>query len=187
MDLLEALRTRRTIRQFDPIYTIPREHLDRLIEVALDSPTGGNTQELDIVVVTDRSKIDSATKITFDSWPSDRTDRWNGRRTQYGVSNVVSCDASAIFFFVANERGLKFQFIEFDVGIQAMAVMIAARGFGYHTMCLGALKWGDKAGLEAFLGIPEGRMVMALAVGKPIEGELILAEKKRLCKAVYIE
>lgn len=187
MDVLDALRTRRTVRQFDPTYAIPREHLDRLIEAALTSPTGGDKQELDIVVLTDRAKIDAATKITFDSWPADRTDRWNGRRAQYGVSNVVSCDASAIFFFVANERGLEFQFIDFDAGIQSMAVMVAARGFGYQTMCLGALRWGDKAGLEAFLGIPEGRMVMALAVGKPVGGTLILADKKRLCKAIYIE
>jgi nitroreductase len=187
MDVLEALRTRRTVRQFDATYVIPREHIDCLIGVALDSPTGGDAQELDVVVVTDRAKIDAATKIVFDSWPSDRTDRWNGRRAQYGVSNVVSCDASAIFFFVANERGVNHRFTDIDAGIQSMAVMIAARGFGYHTMCLGALRWGNTAGLEATIGIPEGRMIMALAVGKPIEGNLILADKKRLCKATYIE
>jgi nitroreductase len=187
MDILEALRTRRTVRQFDPTYSIPRAHIDRLIEIALDAPTGGDKQELDILVVTDRSKIDAATKISFDSWPSERTDRWNGRRAQYGVSNVVSCDASALFFFVVNDRGVGLPFTDIDAGIKSMAVMIAARGFGYHTMCLGALQWGNKAGLEAFLGIPEGRMAMALAVGKPKEGELILAEKKRLCKAIFIE
>jgi hypothetical protein len=54
-------------------------------------------------------------------------------------------------------------------------------------MCLGALLWGNKAGLEAFLGIPEGRLAMALAVGKPIDAPLVLPDKKRLCKATFIE
>jgi nitroreductase len=187
MDVLEALRTRRTVRQYDSSYAIPREHLDRLIEVALDAPTGGDVQELDVLVVTDRAKIDAATKIIFDSWPSDRTERWNGRRSQYGVTNVVTCDASAIFFFVTNDRGVRLPFTDIDAGIKAMAVMVAARGFGYHTMCLGALQWGDKAGFEASLGIPIGRMAMAVAVGKPVQGELNLAEKKRMCKATFIE
>jgi hypothetical protein len=69
----------------------------------------------------------------------------------------------------------------------SMVLMAAARHFGYHTMCLGALQWGDRDGLEAFLGIPKGHMAMALAVGKPKDGPLVLMPKTRLCKARFIE
>jgi nitroreductase len=185
MDVIEALKTRRTVRQYDATYTIPRDHLERLIDAALNAPTGGDLQELDILVLADRAKIDAATKISFDSWPVATTDRWNGRHAQYGVANVVSCDASAIFFFVANERAATVPFSDIDAGIQAMAVMAAARGFGCHTKCLGALQWGNKARLEAFLGIPEGRMAMALAVGEPKDRPLVLPDKQRLCNAPF--
>jgi nitroreductase len=187
MNAIDALKSRRTIRQYDATYTIPPEHLNQLIEIALDSPTGCNAQELDLVVLTNRAKIDAALKITFDSWPAEKRANWNKRKETYGVANVVSCDAPCIFFFVVNERAADLPFADIDAGIMTMAVMAAARAFGYHTMCLGALQWGDKAGLEAFLGIPAGKLAMALAIGKPVDGPLIIAEKQRLAKARFID
>jgi nitroreductase len=187
MNVLEAIRSRRTIRQYDPTYTIPPEHLNVLIEVALDSPTGRNAQELDLVVLTNREKIDAALKITFDSWAPELQANFSKRTATYGVKNVLSCDAPAIFFLVANERAKDLPFVGIDAGIQTEAIMLAARAFGYHTMCLGALLWGNKAGLEQFLGIPEGALVMAVAVGKPIDGKLIVSDKQRLTKARIIE
>jgi nitroreductase len=187
MDVLEALKSRRTVRQFDASYSIPDDVLTQLISTALDSPTGRNAQEIDLVVLKNRAKIDAATKITFDSWPPDQRARWEGRHEEYGVKNVVSCDAPVIFFFVANERAADVPWGPVDSGIMCMGLMAAARAFGLHSMCLGALLWGDKAGLEKFVGIPEGKMLMALAIGKPIEGKLAIKPKERLCKATYIE
>jgi nitroreductase len=188
MNVLDALTSRRSVRQYDPTDTIPADVLQQLIDIALDtSPTARNRQEIDLLVVADRAKIDAALKITFDSWPADQQAGWNARRQTHGCKNVVSCDCPAIFFFVANERAAGFDWTDFDAGVMSMALMAAARHFGYHTMCLGALRWGDRDGLEAFLGIPKGHMVMALAVGKPIDGPLVLMPKTRLCKARFIE
>jgi nitroreductase len=187
MNVLDAIRSRRTVRQYDPSYSIPREHLDVLIEVALDSPTARNAQELDLVVLANRAKIDAALKITFDSWTPELQGNFLKRKETHGVTNVLSCDAPVIFFFVENERAKDLPVVGVDAGIQSMAVMAAARAFGYHTMCLGALLWGNKAGLEEFLGIQSGALVMALAVGKPIDGPLVIGEKTRLTKARFIE
>jgi nitroreductase len=187
MNVLDAITSRRTVRQYDPTYSIPREHLDVLVEVALDSPTGRNSQELDLVVLTNRAKIDAALKITFDSWAPELQANFLKRKESHGVTNVLSCDAPVIIFFVANERAKDLPFVGIDAGIQSMAVMAAAREFGYHTMCLGALLWGNKAGLEEFLGVPSGALVMALAVGKPRDGPLVLMPKTRLTKATFIE
>jgi hypothetical protein len=50
-----------------------------------------------------------------------------------------------------------------------MALMAAAPHYGYHTMCLGALRRGDRDVVEAALGIPKGHMAMALAIGRPVD------------------
>ncbi|KAH0793994.1 nitroreductase family protein [Histomonas meleagridis] len=186
MDVLQAIETRRTVRQYQADYTIPKEDLQKIVDIALSSPTGMNAQGIDLVVCTNRAKIDEATMITFHSWDEAKQARWNNRKQDYGVKNVVSCDASCIVFLVKNERADP-NYVEIDAGIMSMAIMEATRHFGLQTMCLGALLWGDKAGLEKCLGIEEGKMVMAVAIGKPIEGELKLIDKKQLCKATYIE
>ncbi|OHT04667.1 nitroreductase family protein [Tritrichomonas foetus] len=185
MDVIEALKTRRTVRQFEPDYTIPRDQLQQIVDVALISPTGRNLQGLDLVVCTNRQKLDEATKITFDSWPEDRRERWTNRKQDYGVKNVVTCDASCVIFLVSNERADE-QFLNVDAGIVSMAIMAAAREFDLHTMCIGALLWGDKAGLEASLGIETGKLVMAVAIGKAKEGFKV-SDKQQLAKARFIE
>lgn len=187
MDVLEALHSRHTVRQYEPDYTIPRDQLEQMINVALDSPTGRNYQEIDLVVCTNRQKLDEATKISFDSWDEGRRSRWLNRKTDLGVKNVVTCDASCVVFLVLNEeRCPDRQFAEIDSGIMLMSIMASAREFGLQTMCLGALLWGDKAGLEKSLGIPEGKLLMAVAIGKP-KPDIKIADKKRLCSARYIE
>ena len=184
MNVLDALNSRRTVRQYDATYTIPEDVLKQIVDCGLDSPTGCDMQGIDLVVVTDRAKIDEATGITFRSFDEARQERWNMRKQDYGVKNVVSCDASCVIFLVANERAG--EFVNVDAGIMTMAMMAAARNFDLHTMCLGALLWGDKAGLEKCIGAPEGKLVMALAIGKAKEGPLLLKDKERKCKATYI-
>ena len=145
-----------------------------------------NHQGIDLLVCTNRAKIDEATMITFNSWDETKKARWNHRKEELGVKNVVSCDASCIIFLVKNERADP-TFLDVDAGIMVMSILEAARHFGLQTMCLGALLWGNKPGLEKCLGIEEGKLVMAVAIGKPIEGELKLVQKEQLCKATYIE
>ena len=186
MEVLEAIKSRRTVRQYDPTYTIPDDILQQLIDIALDSPTGRNLQGIDLLVVTNRAKIDEATMITFNSWDESARERWNHRKEQYGVKNVVSCDAPAIFFFVKNENADD-QFVQIDVGIMVESLMAAARHFDYHSMCIGALLWGNKAGLEKCLGIPEGKLLMALAIGKSSTPNPIVSEKTRKCKATILK
>ena len=66
MDVLEAIQTRRSIRHFDPNYTIPKEDLHKIVDLTLLSPTAMNKQGIDLVVVTNRQKIDEATEILSD-------------------------------------------------------------------------------------------------------------------------
>ena len=186
MDVLEALQSRRTVRQYDRNYSIPKDVLNKLVDIALESPTARDAQGIDLVVVTNREKIDELTKISYDSWDEDRKKGWAERVETYGVKNVVSCDAPCLFFLVANDHCIP-SYLGIDGGIMLMSIMAGCREFGLQSMCIGAMTWGDKAGVERALGVKEGSLVMILAVGKPVEGELKLKQKERKCSARFIE
>lgn len=186
MEVLEALQTRRSVRQFDPNYAIPKEELQQIANYALMSPTALNRQEIDLVVVSDRKKIDEACDIIFNSIDENMQNAFAKRKDDFGVKNVLTCDASSLFILVSNERAAEENFIGIDTGIMCMSIMAAARHFQYHTLCLGSLLWGNKNGLEEKLGIKKDSMVMVVAVGKALDG-FKAAEKQQLCKATYID
>ena len=57
MDALEAIRKRRSVREYtgDPI---PREDLETIVDAGRLAATGNNRQPWDFIVVTDREMID---------------------------------------------------------------------------------------------------------------------------------
>ena len=42
--LMEVVRSRMTVRAFDPAGTVPREHYELILEAARHSPSGANAQ-----------------------------------------------------------------------------------------------------------------------------------------------
>ena len=54
---LEALEKRRTIRNYDPDWKIPKEQLDKIMHAAVISPTACDFQGQDFLVVTNKEKI----------------------------------------------------------------------------------------------------------------------------------
>jgi len=50
--LMEVVRSRRTTRQFDPSYVVPREHYDLIREAARHAPSGANSQPWHYIIVT---------------------------------------------------------------------------------------------------------------------------------------
>ncbi len=54
MDTIEAIRSRRSIRQFER-REVPRELLEQLVDAARLAPTANNVQPWEFIVVTDDS------------------------------------------------------------------------------------------------------------------------------------
>jgi nitroreductase len=182
---VESLLGRRTWRTYDPNYTIPKETLDQLIKVALQAPTGKNQEELEVVVMTNRAKIDAAVNKMLEVWPQQTKEYFGVRTKQFGVKNIVTCDASAIFLVVLNEKG-DAGFTQVDAGIQIMSVMAAARSYGLETMVLGCLVMipEGKVAFEQAVGLPAGKLLVGLAVGKPGTGQKplpkVVTQKSRI-------
>jgi nitroreductase len=184
MEVADALRARRTVRQYDPDYVIPKDVLNQLVELALDAPTGKNLQEIDLIVVTNRAKIDEISQITFNNLPPPVQKHFADRVSELGVKNVVTGDASALILLVSNERR-DTQFLQIDAGIISMAIMAAAPNFGLGTMCLGCVVLPNGHAVEAAVGAPQGSLIVGIALGKPRD-DLKLANKARLAKATII-
>lgn len=58
MELMEAIRTRRSIRKFED-RPVPEEMIRDILDAAMMAPSAGNAQPWQFVIVTDRSVLDS--------------------------------------------------------------------------------------------------------------------------------
>ena len=180
--VLEALKHRRTIRNYDPDYQIPKEQLDEIINAAQISPTSKDLQEIDFVVLRNKDKLNEIEKIILGEFPEEAKKRFEERRTIYGVKNTVTCDAPVIILLIRNER--KEKYVDVDGGIAAMSIMMAAQHFNLESMCLGVLARFPK--VEEMLGLEKNSLILGVAIGK-MKGEPILKNKTIKSKVSYID
>ena len=84
---LEALERRRTIRQYDPDWQIPKDQMDKIMHAAQLSPTACNYQGQDYIVVTNKEKLAQMEKIVIDSLPEVNFKKhFAQRKERHGVS-----------------------------------------------------------------------------------------------------
>ena len=102
---LEALEKRRTIRNYDPDWQIPKEQMEKIMNAAQISPTACNYQGQDYIVVTNKEKLAQLEKIVMECLPEDNFKKhFVARKERHGVNNVVTCDAPCVVLIVKNER-----------------------------------------------------------------------------------
>lgn len=66
MRVSEAIATRRAIKQFDPEHQLSEADQDRLIELAMQSPTAFNLQHWRFVVVRDPARRQAIREVAWD-------------------------------------------------------------------------------------------------------------------------
>ena len=184
---LEALEKRRTIRNYDSDWQIPKEQMDKIMNAAQISPTACNFQGQDYIVVTNKEKLVQLEKIVMECLPEDNFKKhFTERKERHGVNNVVTCDAPCVILIIKNERADE-HWIKIDAGIASMSIMMAAQNFGIESMCLGVIAMKttqDKC--EELFGLKKGSLLLGVALGKP-KGELKFHEKKVKCKVSYMD
>jgi nitroreductase len=62
METLQAIRTRRSIRQYQA-HPVPAALLDQLLQAAMQAPSAGNAQTWELVVVDDPAKLAAASTV----------------------------------------------------------------------------------------------------------------------------
>ena len=180
--ILEALKHRRTIRNYDPDYQIPQEQLNEILNAAQIAPTSKDLQEVDFIVLRNKQKLDQIEELILKEFPEDIRQKFLDRRKQYGVKNVITCDAPVVILLIRNER--KEKFVDVDGGIAAMSIIMAEQHFNIESMCLGIITRFPK--VEEILGLEKNSLILGVALGK-IKGEPIVKEKTIKSKISYMD
>ncbi len=145
MDVLEAMRIRRSIRKYKP-ERIPDEKLKTILEAARLAPSAANRQPWRLVVVEDRERRKALAKAAND-------------QTFVG-------DAGAIVVATSDpEKSARWH--EKDTMIALEHIVLAATALGYGTCWIGAF---DEDAVKSLLNIPAKMKVVAvLPIGFPDE------------------
>lgn len=142
MDLFEAIRRRRSVREYtgEPI---PREDLMRIVDAGRWAPSGYNRQPWDFIVVTDRDMIDRL-KIAA-PW----------------------MEKAAAIIAVVLDPSTKFWLEDGSAAIEN--ILLAATALGYGSCWLEGYTLPLEEEFKRLLGVPaEKRLLTLIPIGVPV-------------------
>ncbi|MEQ8187761.1 MAG: nitroreductase family protein [Candidatus Eremiobacterota bacterium] len=154
MELFEAIRKRRSIRQFTSEY-VPDDYVNKILEAAILAPSAGNLQSWYFIVVRNKTLIENLAMAA-----------WN----QECVRNaslliVVCCDTGRIAPY--GKRGTEL-FTLHDTGAAIENMLLASTALGLGSVWVGAF---DEVEAAELLGLNwnEFRPVAIIPTGFPAE------------------
>jgi nitroreductase len=136
MELNEAIRTRRSIRNFID-KPVEEEILLKVVEAGMFAPSAGNQQPWHFIVVTERQLLDQVTNF-------------------HPFSKMITAAPAAILV-CGDPYGKKWPtFWAQDCSAATQNMLLAARGLGLGTVWAGIYPEEDRIkGARALFGIPE--------------------------------
>ena len=159
MDALEAIRKRRSVRDFTGA-AIPKEYIEQIVDAGRLAATGYNNQPWDFIVVTERAMIE---KLKVAS-------QWMEK-------------AGAIIAVVLDPAS---QFWVEDGAAAVENILIASTALGYGSCWLEGYTLPLEEEFKKLLGVPEGKRLLTLVpIGVPVEWPTI--EKKPLEEVIHWE
>lgn len=152
MDLMEAIKERRSIRKYKPD-SVSEETLQKVMEAVKWSPSWANTQCWEVIIVKDpnmKSRLANTLTTT------------NPARTSMTEAPlvVVLCGKKGVSGYKKGEAAtVKGDWFMFDTGLAMQTLCLAAYGQGLGTVVVGLFDH-KKAG--EILGVPESVEVVAM-------------------------
>jgi nitroreductase len=151
MQTWDAIRSRRNVRRYDG-RPIPPADLDRILEIARRTPSAGNRQFWDFVVVTERDRLERLSTV------------WQG------AGHVAGSAATIALVAPKAEPGRDRELLQYDLGQVTYAIMIAAADLGVGS---GHSAVGDQDAARLILQVPDDHAVeWMVALGYPQDGPL---------------
>ena len=146
MDVIEAIKTRRSVRRFTT-RAIPDEVLEDIIDCARLAPSGHNEQPWTFVVITDpevRSRL----------------------AQEAGKGRFIADAPACVAVFCRSGAATPLE----DACAATENIMLAAHSYGIGSCWVNSYKKGHSATVAALLGCPRERELMVLiALGYPEE------------------
>ncbi len=180
MDTIEAIQSRRSVKAFDPNHTFSAEDENRLLSLAMLSPTAFNIQNWRFVVVKDPELREQIKAVSWGQ--SQVTDSslfvimcadlkaWEKSPERYWVnaeSDVQDFVLSTIDdYYRGNDQVQRDEALR-SCGIAAQTLMLAAKGLGYDSCPMDGF---DFEAVAELIRLPEDHVVaMFVAIGKSIK------------------
>lgn len=185
MQLLDAIKQRKTIKLFQQNHLIPRSILEEMLNIAQLAPSKANLQPWRFVVIDEpQSKTALLDHVAFNRPPCETASALVLvlADLQYSelIEQIVECSISrdclqpefkdrTIDFLTHLDKGLNDQArrdqILIDASLAAMQLMLAAKQQGYDTHAIGVF---DREAVFNILQIDSARYVsvMLIAIGK---------------------
>ena len=160
MELMEAIKKRRSIRKYKPD-PIPEEALRAVLEAVRWAPSWANTQCWEVIIVKDgKVKSELATVLP------------KGNPALSSMTDaplvVVLCGKKGISgFYKGQQETVKGDWLMFDTGIAMQNLCLTAHALGLGTVVVGKF---DHKKAEEILGVPPNVEVVAITpLGYPAQ------------------
>ena len=193
MDTLDAIRSRRAVKHFDPSHRLTEAEIETLMSLTLLSPTAFNIQHWRFALVRDPELREEIRKVAWDqaqvteasllvavcadlkAWQKEPARYWRNAPTEVRDFLVPAIDR----YYRGNREAERDEALR-SCGIAAQTLMLAARAMGYDSCPMDGF---DFAAVAQLVRLPADHIVaMLVAVGRatqparPRGGQLSLDE-----------
>ena len=177
MDVITAIESRRSVKHYDPNHRMTDTEIDKILSLAMLSPTAFNIQNWRFVVVKDdalRQKIRTAawdqSQVTdsslfiilcadLNSWQKEP-----GRYWQNAHKDVQDFILPAIDAYYRDKPATQRDEAMRSCGIAAQSLMLAAKGMGYESCPMDGFDFDEVGKL---INLPDDHVIaMFVAIGK---------------------
>jgi nitroreductase len=177
MDLMDAIKGRRSIRKYKPD-PVSEETLQKIMEAVRWSPSWANTQCWEVIIVRDPNMKSALANTLTKTNPS------LSSMTEAPIV-LVLCGRKGVSGFKKGEATtVKGDWLMFDTGIAMQNLCLTAHALGLGTVVVGNF---DHKKVEEILGVPQNAEVVAMTpLGYPA-AEGSAPKKKEPSEFVFYE
>ena len=193
MDTFDAINQRRSVKSFDKNYKMTKDDIDKLLELAILSPTSYNIQNWRFVTVTDQTIKDKLSELShgqqqvsdaslliilcadLNSWDKEPERYWANIQAEPRNALVESLKRS----YSGKPQQQRDEAMR-SCGMAAQTIMLAAKSMGYDTC---PMKGFDYDAVGKMINLPSDHVIsMMVVVGKktkdasPRGGQLSLSD-----------
>lgn len=180
MKTIDAIKSRRAIKSFDPDHVMPKADEDELLSLAMLAPTAFNIQNWRFVVVKDKKLRGQVREAAWDqaqvtessmlvvvcadlkSWEKEPKRYWAN-----AASDVQDFMLPAIDGYYRDKEQVQRDEAMRSCGIAAQTLMLAAKGMGYDSCPMDGFDF-DKVG--QLINLPDDHVIaMFVVIGKGVK------------------